>query len=203
MKSGMRMFVSVTVLIAGLTTFAMADEGHKMAAPAKGGIRSASKEEQIKVALSAAPAPIAQGASVMVYGEDGKLVEAKKGMNGFTCIPDISGLPTPDPICNDPAATQWFNDMLSGAPKPTNTTPGISYMASGGWHFEKDGKAVMQDGPGVKKIQEPPHWMVFWPFDAKTTGIPHLPANALGTYIMFEGTPYAHLMVYQNPKGIK
>ncbi|MBI3803115.1 MAG: hypothetical protein HY282_05065 [Nitrospirae bacterium] len=197
------MFASITVLILGLTTLGMADEGHKMVAPATGGIRAASKEEQMKVALSAAPAPIAQGASVMVYGEEGKLVEAKKGTNGFTCIPDISGLPTPDPICNDPAGTQWFNDMLSGAPKPTNTLPGISYMASGGWHFEKEGKVVMQDGHGVKKVQEPPHWMFLWPFDQKTTGLPQLPTNALGTYVMFEGTPYAHLMVYQNPKGIQ
>ena len=202
MKKQIFNLVSIIVLVLGTAPFSMAEEGHKMAAPAKAPVRTMSKDEQIKIALSAAPAPIAKEAGVMVYGEEGKLVEAKKGTNGFTCVPDISGLPTPDPICNDPAATQWFNDMLSGAPKPTNTAPGISYMAQGGWHFEKDGKVVMQDGPGVKKIQEPPHWMIFWAFDAKTTAIPQVP-NALGTYVMFEGTPYAHLMVYQNPKGIK
>lgn len=202
MKKQIAGMISMIALTLGLAAFVMAEEGHKMASSGRSGIRSMSREEQVKVALSAAPAPIAKEAAVMVYGEDGKLVEAKKGTNGFTCVPDISGLATPDPICNDPAATQWFNDMLSGAPKPTNATPGISYMAQGGWHFEKDGKVVMQDGPGVKKVQEPPHWMIFWGFDAKTTGIPQTP-KALGTYVMFEGTPYAHLMIYQNPNGIK
>ncbi len=184
---------------------ALAEEGHKMGEmgmTAKGGIRSKSKEEQIKVALSAAPAEIAKDATVKVYGADGKLIEVKKGTNGFVCYPDISNLSEPDPICNDAAAEQWFNDLLSGKERPTNTSPGVSYMAQGGWHFEKEGTIVMADGPGAKKVQEPPHWMIFWPFDAKMTGLP-VHVNPLGTYIMFSGTPYAHLMVYQHPKGIQ
>lgn len=48
-----------------------------------------SKGEQIKIAESAAPARISKDATIMVYGTDGKLMEAKKGSNGFTCIPSI------------------------------------------------------------------------------------------------------------------
>lgn len=138
---------------------ALAEEGHKMGEmemTAKGGIRSKSKEEQIKVALSAAPAEIAKDATVKVYGADGKLIEVKKGTNGFVCYPDISNLSEPDPICNNDAAEQWVNDLLSGKERPTNTSPGVSYMAQGGWHFEKEGTIVMADGPGAKKVQEPP-----------------------------------------------
>lgn len=196
----------LSLLLSFGAAVASADQGHPMGEmggmPEKGGIRFKSKEEQIRVALSAAPPEIAKEATVKVYDADGKLIEAKKGTNGFVCYPDISNLSHPDPICNNPAAEQWFNDLLSGKEKPTNSTPGISYMAAGGWHFEKEGKIVMADGPGVKKVSEPPHWMVFWPFDSKMTGLPsHV--NSLGTYIMFEGTPYAHLMVYQHPMGIR
>jgi hypothetical protein len=161
-----------------------------------------SKEELIMLAMGAAPSQISKEATILIPGEDGKLVEVKKGSNGFTCIPDIDGMPEPDPICADPAAWQWVNDLTSGAPKPTNTVPGISYMAKGGWHFEKDRKILMKNDPGAKAVKEPPHWMVLWPFDKKTVGLPIMPNNA-GVYIMWEDTPYAHLMIYQDPNKMK
>jgi hypothetical protein len=51
-------------------------------------------------------------------------------------------------------------------------------------------------------VKEPPHWMLMWGFDAATTGLP-TKENPSGVYIMFAGTPYAHLMVYQNPNQMK
>ncbi len=160
-----------------------------------------SQERMIKVALSAAPSEISKDATVLVPGEDGKMVEAKKGTNGFTCIPWIDNPKDPDPICMDPAAHQWLSDAMSKAPKPTNTVPGIAYMARGGIHYEKDGKITMEKMDGAKTVKEPAHWMIFWPFDSKTVGIPSLPNHA-GVYIMFEGTPYSHLMIYQDPNKL-
>ena len=161
-----------------------------------------SKDQLIKLAMSAAPPSISQDATIMVPGENGQMVEAKKGTNGFTCIPDIDGQEKPDPMCADAAAMQWGNDYMSGAPKPANTVPGIAYMARGGWHWEKGGKILMKPEEGAKRIAEPPHWMVFWPFDSKGSGLPSLPGK-FQTYIMFEGTPYAHLMIYQDPGKLK
>jgi hypothetical protein len=195
----MRHFQQLTLaffLLIGFTTLSIAEE--KGQSP----IRGMSKEELIKLALSAAPPKIAKEASVMIPGENGKMVEAKKGTNGFTCFPDIDGQEVPDPICADPAASQWVNDLMSGAPKPTNTVLGIAYMAQGGWHFEKGGKILMKNEPGAKRVSEPAHWMIFWPVDAQASGIPTL-SSKFGTYVMFEGTPYAHLMIYQDPKKIK
>lgn len=168
----------------------------------KSPIPTMSKDELIKLAMSAAPPNISKDATVMIPGEDGKLTEAKKGGNGFTCMPDIDGQEKPDPICADPAAWQWGSDMLSGAPRPTNTTPGIAYMAQGGWHWEKDGKILMKEEPGSKRVKEPPHWMILWPVESRVSGIPNLP-NKFGAYVMFEGTPYAHLMIYQDPMKMK
>lgn len=200
-KAFMSLF-GVAAMVFSLAAVSMAEEEHKMGGGSGQGIKGMSKEELVKLTLSAAPTNIAKDASVMIPGKDGKMVEAKKGTNGFTCFPDVSGQPVPDPICSDPAASQWVSDLMSGAPKPTNTVPGISYMARGGWHFEKDGKIVMKNEPGAKLVKEPPHWMVLWPFDSKASGLPTLP-GPLGTYVMWDGTPYAHLMVEQDPKGIK
>ena len=170
-------------------------------------IAKMSKEQLIKLAMSAAPASISQDATIMIPGPDGKLVEAKKGTNGFTCLPDIDGQEKPDPICADGPSMQWAGDYMNGAQKPSNTVPGISYMGKGGWHWEKDGKIMLHNSGGegmkdAKRVSEPPHWMLFWPIESKASGIPVLP-NKWGTYVMFEGTPYAHLMIYQDPMKIK
>jgi hypothetical protein len=181
---------------------ALADAGQQ--AGKKGAVKevkSLSEAEQTKLALSAAPSHIAKEAGVMIYGPDGKLTETRKSQNGFTCIPTVMNLPEPDPMCMDAAVQQWMNDLMNNAPKPTNTVPGIAYMARGGSHYEKDGQVVMSS-EGAKAVSEPPHWMVMWPFEAAATKLPTKP-NPSGVYIMFEGTPYAHLMVYQDPGKMK
>ena len=161
---------------------------------------AASSEELVQLALGGAPPSISKDATVLVPGEGGRLVEAKKGSNGFTCLPDIPETPKSDPMCLDPAATQWAMSFLNGEPRPSNTVPGIGYMARGGQHWEKDGQMFMKEAPGAKIVDEPPHWMIFWPFDSKTTILPTQSHSS--TYIMFEGTPYAHLMIIQDPNDL-
>lgn len=173
-----------------------AEKGPQKAVSTKD-VKSMSEKEQTALALSGAPSHIAKDAGVMIYAADGKLTEVKKSGNGFTCIPTVMNLPEPDPMCMDAAVHQWMTDLINQAPKPTNAVPGIAYMARGGSHYEKDGTVVMS-GEGAKIVSEPPHWMVMWPFDAQTTKLPTKP-NPSGVYIMFAGTPYAHLMVYQDP----
>ena len=200
----MRRLVPLSFIIIGaLLIPAAAFPGDK---PAKKGstvkdVKAMSEKDQTALALSAAPVHITKDAGVMIYGTDGKLTEVKKSSNGFTCIPTVMNLPYPDPMCMDAASHQWMDDMMSGAPKPTNTVPGVAYMARGGSHYEKDGKVVM-GAEGAKVVQEPHHWMIFWPFDPATTKLPTVP-NPSGVYIMFEDSPYAHLMIYQDPVKMK
>lgn len=195
------LFGPASAVTAAETQKAM-DKGEKSGGAAKG-IKGMSKEELINTALSAAPAYISKDAAVLIPGEDGRLMEVKKGTNGFTCIPDIDGQEIPDPFCGDEAASSWLMDAMAQKEKPSNTVPGVAYMAKGGWHWEKDGQIVMdKNTPGAVRVKEPPHWMVFWPFDSKTTGLPSKPGR-FGTYIMYEDTSYSHLMIYQDPKGLK
>ncbi len=152
----------------------------------------------ITLAQSAAPSHIAANAAVARIDARGVLTELRVGSNGFTCVVGVPGDPDA-PICMDRAATQWLRDAVTNQPKPTNTVPGIAYMARGGVHHETaDGEILMKAGSNTKLHREPPHWMLFWPLDAATSGFT-TKENPSGAYIMFAGTPYAHLMVYQDP----
>ncbi len=164
----------------------------------KGGmVPKLSESDQIRLAMSAAPESIARNAAIMVTDQSGQWVTVKEGTNSFTCLSDLPGTPKADPICMDPNAKQFISSMLKNEPSPSNKQPGVAYMANGGQHWEKEGKVLMKEEAGAKLVDEPPHWMVTWSFDPKTTGLPTQP-NAGGVYVMFAGTPYAHLMVYQD-----
>jgi hypothetical protein len=194
-----RMFVTGVLCLAMSMVAVAAEKG-----PKKGGkdLKSMSQDEKIKLALTAAPSSIAKGAGVMVLGEDGKLTEIKKSENGFNCLPALENDPEPDPICFDDAVGQFIESFLSKAEKPSNTVPGVAYMAHGGYHWERDGKVLMEKEPGAKRVKEPPHWMIMWPFKSEDTKLPNRP-NPSGAWVMFDGSPYAHLMIYQDPNKMK
>jgi hypothetical protein len=164
-------------------------------------LAQANNEEYIRTAVQGAPERISDQAAVVRIEPGGKTSTLRKGANGFTCalFPDASLAP----ICADEQGWRWFVAAVSNQPKPPNTQPGIAYMAKGGVHYEMpDGKIVMAASPQTKEVQEPPHWMVLWPLDPAKTGLPTRP-NAGGTYLMFEGTPFSHVMIYQDPKMLE
>ncbi|MBW7957369.1 MAG: hypothetical protein H3C68_05695 [Deltaproteobacteria bacterium] len=185
------------LLTFGITAPAIAAETGE----ARSGIQGMSDEEIINIAQSAAPPHISGEATILVPAPDGKLRTVREGTNEFTCIADLSGQETPDPVCADRAGTEWFMSFFNNEPRPANTEPGIAYMAQGGWHWERDGEIVMGPAEGATRVKEPPHWMLLWPIEAGQAGLPENP-NRFGTYVMYEGSPFAHLMVYQDPKTL-
>ena len=118
--------MALSIVTALSVTIGLAGASHaissKTAATVKD-VKSLPEQDQVKLALRAAPPHIAKDASVMTYGTDGKLTENKQGTNGFTCVPTVMNLPEPDPMCMDAAAHQWLTDLMNNAPKPTNTAP--------------------------------------------------------------------------------
>jgi hypothetical protein len=158
-------------------------------------------EEYIRSAVEGAPERISGKAAVVRLDPNGKTSEIRKGTNGFTCalIPDASLAP----VCTDQQGWRWLVSAFSKQSKPGNSQPGIAYMAKGGLHFETaDGKIVMEPTAETKEVKEPPHWMILWPIDPARSGLPTRP-NAGGTYVMWEGTPFAHLMIYQDPEMLE
>ena len=158
-------------------------------------VRKMSNAQIIRSALSAAPREIADHAAVIAPDASGKMTELRAGTNGWTCMADEPNTPGLDPMCLDKPSMEWAQAWMSKAPKPTNTVPGIIYMLQGG-------SDISATDPFVTKtdhyISSPPHYMIMWPYDAKSTGFSTTPKKT-GTWIMWAGTPYAHLMINQTP----
>ena len=154
-------------------------------------------DAKVRQALSAAPKEIAMGATVVMPAPDGKMQELKHGTNGWTCMPDGPDTPGKDPMCMDAEAMKWAQSWMAHAPKPANTAPGIIYMLQGGSDISSTDPWAKPDR-NTKFVSSPAHYMVMWPFDPKATGLSDKPKQS-GSWIMWAGTPYAHLMVNQTP----
>jgi hypothetical protein len=152
------------------------------------------KEARIARALSAAPPTIAKAAKVVDRDETGNDTVLRDGTNGFTCFPGHPGVIGDAPFCANAPALQWERDMAEHKPKPTNTEPGIEYMLAGA----TDWSATDPHATSGVPIKEPPHWMIMWVFDPATTGLPATLKQS-GTWIMYAGTPWAHLMINGRP----
>jgi len=169
--------------------------GAVSAAASSAKVKKMSNAEIIRSALSAAPREISDHAAVIAPDATGKMAELKAGTNGWTCMADEPNSPGVDPMCLDEASMQWVQALMSKAPKPSNTVPGIVYMLQGGSDISAtDPHATTTD----HYISSPPHFMIMWPYDAKATGFSTTPKKT-GTWIMWAGTPYAHLMINQKP----
>ena len=147
------------------------------------------KDQKIARALSAGPVSVTAHATVADTDPKGKMTVLRKGTNGWTCMPGHPGVIGDDPICADAMTMQWSDDWAAHKAKPTNAKPGIAYMYAGGTDWSASDPFATKG----KSIKEPPHWMVMWPVE-KSSGLPTTPRDA-GTWIMYAGTPYAHLMI--------
>jgi hypothetical protein len=171
-------------------------QGGTMSAEAsKAKAHKMSSAELIRSATSAGPRSISDNATVMAADASGKMVQLRPGTNGWTCIPDEPSTPGLDPMCIDKNGMEWVSALIAKAPKPKNTAPGLIYMLEGGSDISAtDPFATKTD----HYVSSPAHYMIMWPYDAKSTGFTTTPKKT-GTWIMWAGTPYAHLMVNQTP----
>jgi hypothetical protein len=154
------------------------------------------KSVQAKIirAESAGPEQIAKAARIVDTDAKGNKVVLREGHNGFTCMPGNPNVVGEPPMCMDASSAQWFADAKAHKPKPTNTAPGITYMLAGATQRSDSDPNDTTSPP----ITVGPHWMIMWPFDPKATGLPttHKPT---GAYIMWAGSPYAHVHVMGRP----
>ncbi|WP_150117605.1 hypothetical protein [Microvirga vignae] len=60
-----------------------------------------SDEDLIKSSMAATPPAVAKVATIVAISSDGQMRELRKGINGFTCLPDNPSTPGPDPMRGD------------------------------------------------------------------------------------------------------
>jgi hypothetical protein len=189
---------NLLTLLAGVLLVNLADP--RAAAPAQVTDQSAATDagetNQAKIAraLSAGPPEVAKSARVVDRDAQGKMTVLREGSNGFTCMPGNPKVIGDPPMCADAASMQWAADFKARKPKPTNTVPGITYMLAGATQ-RSDSDPFDKTSP---PIQVGPHWMIMWPFDPAATGLP-VTNRKTGAYIMWAGSPYAHVHVMGRP----
>jgi hypothetical protein len=150
---------------------------------------AADKQAMIDDALSAAPDEISNNATIKDWS--GNVLQ--DGDNGYTCFPTPPNLKGVAPMCLDQAWLSWADAWMNKKPFQADRV-GTAYMLAG------DGGASNIDpyaeGPTADNqwIQEGPHLMVIVPDPASLEGISTDPNNG-GPYVMWKGTPYAHIMV--------
>jgi hypothetical protein len=148
----------------------------------------------IASAESAAPRAIAAHATVAKMGEKG-LVIVRKGTNGWTCLPDDPGTPGRDPMCVDENGMAWAQAWMEHKAPPADK-PGLAYMLEGGSDASNLDPYATKPAAGEKWVTTGPHIMVLSAAAAKASGYPsgQKAPDTSKPYIMFGGTPYAHIM---------
>jgi hypothetical protein len=147
------------------------------------------KNAVIKAALSAAPPELAANASVQDW--DGNVL--KRGSNGFTCLPTPPGVPGNAPMCLDAVWLEWAKAWESKT-APMLSGTGTGYMLAGDAGASNTDPFAHEDTGDNDWVVSGPHVMVIVPdpkvLDNVTTdytkGVP---------WVMWKGTPYAHIMV--------
>jgi hypothetical protein len=189
MRAGL---LSTYALLAALPALAGAQAAHSAGhAPAAAGPRAAAGDPALVAnALSAAPASIAAGATVM--GHDGRVL--RKGTTDWVCMPDMPDVPNDTPMCLD-APWRDFIDAWMKKRTPQVTRLGFGYMLQGDMPVSNtDPFATAPTADNQWIAHGDPHVMVLLPDRALLDALPTDPKGG-GPFVMWKGTPYAHVMV--------
>lgn len=152
------------------------------------GVAQDDADALVKDALAAAWPGMKAGATVVDW--DGNVLQ--QGSNGYTCLPTPAILSGSAPMCMDAEWMKWA-DAWANKKAYTAETIGISYMLLG-----DEGASNVDpyaEGPTDDNewIEEGAHLMIVAPPEL-LEGFQTDPDNG-GPYVMWKGTPYAHLMV--------
>jgi hypothetical protein len=155
----------------------------------------ADTQAQIDSAMSAAPSTVSANATIQANEQDeaGKFVVLREGSNGWYCQPDEPGTPAPDPICFDQTWLDWMYAKAAGK-EPNATVPGFAYMLQGGSEASNTDPSASEKTEDVDWMTSPPHIMVLLPGGLEQTALSS-DFDAGGPWIMYEDTPYEHIMM--------
>ena len=150
--------------------------------------------DPIQSAMAAAPASVSANATIMQAAADGSMTTLREGSNGWTCMPDNPTTPGPDPMCGDANAMAWAHAWMTKQ-TPAAETPGFMYMLAGGTDASNTDPYAKAPTEGNNWVETGPHVMVVGS-STILKGYPSGPKPDTSVpYVMWAGTPYAHLMI--------
>ncbi|MBS0183009.1 MAG: hypothetical protein JSS39_11460 [Nitrospira sp.] len=138
----------------------------------------------------AAPSSLSKHATIM--SRDGQVV--RKGSNGWTCLPDNPATAGTDSICmNEPWLT--FMDAMKQKKDPVMTQVGIAYMLQGDRPASNTDPYATEPKSGDDWVEGlGAHLMILLPDQQMLKHVSSDSKNG-GPWVMWAGTPYAHLMI--------
>jgi hypothetical protein len=144
----------------------------------------------IESAVSAAPASVSDDARVI----DWSMNELRPGTNGWTCLPDRPDTEGEDPWCINEPWLSFLHAYMTQT-EPTYSEIGIAYMLQGD-------SPVSNSDPYAAGFTDEDDWvtgvgahlMMIVPDLSLLDGITTDHRNG-GPWVMWAGTPYAHLMI--------
>jgi hypothetical protein len=163
-----------------------------VAVPASLRAQDAEMKAKMKDAMSAAPAAVSANASLV--DRDGTVM--REGTNGWTCMPTPSDTDGPAPMCLDAEWMAWAEAWQNKQPV-TITAVGIGYMLAGDGGASNTDPYATDPSEVDDWVSAGPHLMVIVPDAADLEGMTDDPENG-GPWVMWKGTPYAHIMVPVN-----
>lgn len=195
-----RAWLSLAGLSVGLALPRALDAQQPVARPAAARptpLRTAA--QKIQDAMSAAPASIAEQATIVDWpmAEGASMRELRAGTNGWVCHPTtpqaFAGAAGRDPMCLDAEWQQLVKAWASRTP-PTVRRLGIAYMLQGDAGVSNTDPFATQRTADNEWVVSGPHVMLALPDRALLDSLPSDPRGG-GPFVMWKGTPYAHLMV--------
>jgi hypothetical protein len=187
--------VRSTILAATVVTVAAWSSSMKGTSGQMAGMSMMTKDQKIAAAMTAAPAAISAKATILDWpAKEGEApATLRAGTNGWTCLPDMPDTKGNDPMCVDKPWMMWV-DAYTAHKSPQVSGVGVGYMTApgGAWGSNTDPYA-MKEAPDNHWSHHPPHLMILVPDLKSLNGISTDPANG-GPYVMYAGTPYAHIM---------
>ncbi|GJL60853.1 MAG: hypothetical protein NPIRA03_37100 [Nitrospirales bacterium] len=142
------------------------------------------KEQIIEEALKAAPPGVKSTAKVV----DDKGNVLRDGTSAYTCML------VPDAMCLDSVWADMADAWINKKPFSTDRI-GIGYMLVGDVNGSSNSDPYAED-PTTENdwVVEGPHVMIIVPDPSELEGLPDTPTED-GAYVMWKGTPYAHIML--------
>lgn len=157
-------------------------------------VASATSSDPVASAMSAGPASIAGDATIVMAKADGSMKTLREGKNGWTCMPDSPTTPGPDPMCMDANAAKWVMAMIGHKPPPANTV-GMMYMLEGGTDASNTDPYATAPTATNDWVKTGPHVMIVGSQELLKGHPSGAKPDTKSPYVMWAGTPYAHLMV--------
>jgi hypothetical protein len=140
-------------------------------------------------ALSAAPLSLRNKVTVLDWDKN----VLQQGSSNYTCFPTPSNLQGKAPMCLDGPWMEWANAWMNKKPFQAKAM-GISYMLAGDEGASNKDPYEKEKTADNQWVKEGPHLMIITPDKALLDSLSTDPNNG-GPYVMWKGTPYAHIMI--------